>query len=67
MIDRRTFVSGSALVVLTPALRFMPADMSAADPSGFVLKIEGWSTPCEDLSTEEIWISINRSGRAVWR
>ncbi len=68
-IDRRTFVSGSTLVALAPALRLMPASLPTSETGlrGSALKIDGWSTPDEGRCAEEIWITVNRSWRAAWR
>jgi len=68
-IDRRTFVSGSALVALAPALHLMPASPSTSviEIGGLELKMDGWSVPNKGNSTKEIWIRVNRSWRAAWR
>jgi hypothetical protein len=69
MIDRRAFMSSSALVALAPRLSFasaLPAP-PAAEATRLVVKIAGWSQSDESNPSEEIWIRVNHSWRAAWR
>jgi hypothetical protein len=69
MIDRRKFVSGTALVAVAPTLRLLPAalPMPAAETKRVVMKIYGWSTPGQGGTDEEVWIRVDRSWRTAWR
>ena len=69
MIDRRTFVAGTASVALVPALGVLPAQLPPSEiaTSRLVLMIEGWSVPDEDGAADAAWIRIGNSWRTVWR
>ena len=69
MIDRRKFVSGTALVAIVPTLSLLPVGLPtpAAEANRLVMKIDGWSTPGQRGTDEEIWITVDRSWRTAWR
>jgi hypothetical protein len=72
MIDRRTFVAGTAFVVVAPVvaatLETLPSAPSAcAAESRLVFMINGWSIPDARASAEEVWITIGHSWRTAWR
>jgi hypothetical protein len=69
MIDRRTFVSGTALVAVVPTLSLLPVALTtpAAETNRLVMKIVGWSTPGQHGADEEVWITVDRSWRTAWR
>jgi hypothetical protein len=69
MIDRREFMSGTALVALAPTLSLLPVVLPtpAAETNRLVMKIYGWSTPGQSGTDEEVWIRVNRSWRTAWR
>ena len=69
MIDRRKFMSGTALVAVVPTLSLLPAALPtpAAETNRLVMKIEGWSTPGQRGTDEEIWLTVDRSWRTAWR
>jgi hypothetical protein len=69
MIDRREFVSGTALIVIAPTLQLLPTSPPEplAQERPLVVKIDGWSLPDASNTSEEIWIRINRSWRISWR
>jgi hypothetical protein len=49
---------------VAPALPALPA--GAEDGSDLVFKIDGWSVR-DSGAGDEMWFSVNRSWRAVWR
>lgn len=69
MVDRRSFVSGTALLALTPVLNLLPAVIPtpAAEATRLVMKIDGWSVPDQSRAGEEVWIRLDRSWRTAWR
>ena len=69
MIDRRKFVSGTTLVAVVPTLSLLPVALPtpAAETNRLVMKIVGWSTPCQRGTDEEVWIRVDRSWRTAWR
>ena len=68
MIDRRKFMSGTALVAVVPTLSLLPVVLpTPAAENRLVLKIYGWSTPGQHGTDEEVWITVNRSWRTAWR
>ena len=69
MIDRRKFVSGTALVAVAPTLSLLPVALPtpAAETNRLVMKIYGWSTPGQRGTDEEVWITVDRSWRTAWR
>ena len=69
MIDRRKFVSGTALVAVAPTLSLLPVALPtpAAETNCLVMKIVGWSTPGQRDTDEEVWVTVNRSWRTAWR
>jgi len=69
MISRRTFVAGSALVAVAPALDLLPAQLPTPETTigRVVLLVEGWSVPDESGAANAVWIRIDRSWRAAWR
>ena len=68
MIDRRTFVVGTALVALAPPLDRLsvqlPTPKTATDR--LVLMIEGWCAN-ESAAADVAWIRIGPSWRTAWR
>jgi hypothetical protein len=69
MIDRRKFMSGTALVAVVPTLSLLPVALPtpAAETNRLVIKIDGWSTPGQRGTDEEVWIRVDRSWRTAWR
>jgi len=72
MIDRRTFVAGTALLavapVVAPTLETLPSPASAsAAESRLVFMIDGWSIPGDRATGEEVWIRIGHAWRTAWR
>jgi len=69
MIDRRTFLAGTALVALAPPLERLPAQLPTPETAKgrVVLMIEGWSVPEESAAADVAWIRIGRSWRTAWR
>jgi hypothetical protein len=69
IVDRRTFVAGTTLVALAPALEFLPAPLSppAENTSRLVLMIDGWSFPNDGDGADEVWIRVGRTWRTAWR
>ena len=68
-IDRRTFMSGTAVLAVAPALNLAPVllPLRKGQASRLVIKIEGWSEPHQSGADEEVWISLDRSWRTAWR
>jgi hypothetical protein len=78
-IARRTFLfaaggfaASPVLAKLLPSARGvapeLPPPAEAADQSGPVFKIYGWSVRDEAASScNEIWLNVNRSWRTAWR
>ena len=69
MIDRREFLSGTALVAVAPTLSLLPVALPtpAAETNRLVMKIYGWSTPGQRGTDKELWITVDRSWRTAWR
>jgi hypothetical protein len=69
MIDRRTFVAGTASVALVPALSVLPAELPTPKiaTGRLVLMIEGWSVSTESDAADAAWIRIGNSWRTAWR
>jgi hypothetical protein len=69
MIDRRTFVAGTASVAVVPALSVLPAQLPPPEiaTGRLVLMIEGWSVPQECGATDAAWIRIGHGWRTAWR
>lgn len=69
MIDRRTFVSGTAVLAVAPALNLAPVLLQERKGQArqLVIKIEGWNEPRRSGADEEVWISLDRSWRTAWR
>jgi hypothetical protein len=69
MIDRRKFMSGTALIAVVPTLSLLPVapPTPAAETNRLVIKIAGWSAPDQHGTDEEVWITVNRSWRTAWR
>lgn len=68
-IDRRNFLAGAALVVVAPPL---PALLTSSTPTAGIggptaVMIDGWSVRDDLATTDQLWISINRSWRTAWR
>ena len=66
MIDRRTFVAGAGVVVLTPALGFFPTQLPEKAAKRVVVMIEGWSMPDNDAD-DVVSLRIRQSWRTAWR
>jgi hypothetical protein len=69
MINRRNFVTGTALFAAAPTLNLLPASPPtlATELSHPVMMIEGWSVPDESNPAAVIWIRVDRSWRTAWR
>jgi hypothetical protein len=69
IIDRREFMAGAALAVVTPTLELLPAQ--ASQPVRNVkyptFMIDGWSLPGRSEVANEVWMRVDRSWRAAWR
>ena len=68
MIDRRTFVAGAGVVVLTPSLGLFPTQLSVPEKAAkrVVVMIEGWSMPDNDAD-DAVLLRIRQSWRTAWR
>jgi hypothetical protein len=81
IIDRRTFIQGSAFVASTSAFAtLIPGSLAAqvqsvqhkrvlgetAD-SSVVFKIDGWSLDTKSPEENEAFLRINQSWRTAWR
>jgi hypothetical protein len=70
MIDRRVFVAGAALVVVTPVVRFLPADAAVPalnDVTEPVFMISGWSQQDAIDPDNQVWLSVGHGWRTAWR
>lgn len=69
MLDRRTFVAGTAAVALAPAVSVLPPQFPAPEIAGDrpAFMIAGWSIPDQDAAAGAIWIRIGHSWRTAWR
>ena len=69
MIDRRTFVAGTALVALAPTANLLRVELANSEsPAGQrVLMIDGWNVPGESNAVDAVWIRIGHSWRTAWR
>jgi len=69
MIDRRTFVGGTASVALASALDLLPVQLPTPEkPAGqLVLMIDGWNARGESNAADAVWIRIGPSWRTAWR
>ena len=66
MIDRRTFVAGAGVVVLTPSLGLFPTQLPEKAAKRVVVMIEGWSMPDNDAD-DVVSLIIRQSWRTTWR
>lgn len=67
-IDRRVFIAGASLSIVTPAFRLSPdfaaAELGAIEP---VFLISGWS-PQDDSGTDnQVWLAVGHGWRTAWR
>jgi hypothetical protein len=69
LIDRRTFVAGTALVAVAPALQLLPAEAASpvTEPTAPVLMIDGWSTQDDSGNDAQVWIRVGHGWRTAWR
>ena len=69
MLDRRTFVAGSAAIAFAPAVSALPAQFQAAEIASNhpVFLIAGWTVPDQDSADDVVWIRIGHSWRTAWR
>jgi len=69
MIDRRTFVAGTALIVVAPTVNLLPVELPNPErlTGQLVLMIDGWSVPDECNAADTVWIRIGRSWQVAWR
>ena len=69
IIDRRTFVAGTASIALAPALDLLPVQLPASEARAgpLVLMIDGWSSPSESDAADAVWIRIGHTWRTAWR
>ena len=77
-LSRRTFLVGAGVFAASPALANLlstdnevapalpPLPAGAANGTGLVFKIDGWSAR-DSGARDEMWFSVNRSWRAAWR
>jgi hypothetical protein len=68
-IDRRTFITGAALVAIAPSLELLPRQISAGDEDAnrIVFLIDGWSIEDGSGAPGRLWIRLDPSWRAAWR
>jgi hypothetical protein len=69
MIDRRTFVVGTALVAVTPALPPFPRAVASPVPdvAGPLLMIHGWSVQADGSPDDQLWLMVGHGWRTAWR
>jgi hypothetical protein len=69
MIDRRAFVAGSALGLVTPTLglSLTPPQRPAMNAGWPVLVIENWRVQAGLESEDEVSIRLDHRWRAAWR
>lgn len=69
MIDRRTFVAGTASVALAPVLDLLRVQLPPSETPArqLVLLIDGWNLPNESNAADAVWIRIGSSWRTAWR
>jgi hypothetical protein len=68
-INRRTFVAGTALVAVAPALELVPLHIPGYPPTvkRLVFMIDGWSAQEDGDDADCMWIMVGRSWRTAWR
>lgn len=69
IVDRRTFVAGTAAVTFAPAISVLPTQLPAPEIASDrpVLMIAGWSVPDQDDATNVVWVRVGHSWRTAWR
>jgi len=69
MINRRTFVAGTASVGFASALDLLPVQLPTPEmPAGqLALMIDGWNAPGQSNAADAVWIRIGHSWRTAWR
>ena len=69
MIDRRTFVAGTALVAVAPACGLLPLGAAAQPTDAIqpVLMIDGWSAEDDGDPGNQIWMKVGHGWRTAWR
>jgi hypothetical protein len=69
MMDRRTFIGGTALVFMAPPHEFqaLPFPLTDASTSRIIFVIEGWSASARDDITDQVSIRISSGWRTPWR
>jgi hypothetical protein len=80
-MSRRTFLVGAGVFAASPVLANLPSTNNevaralpplpvlaagAANGTGLVFKIDGWSAH-DSGARDEIWFTLNRSWRTAWR
>ena len=77
-MSRRTFLFGAGVFAASPVLANLPSTNKevagalpllpegAANGTGLVFKIDGWSAR-DSGPRDEMWFTINQSWRAAWR
>jgi hypothetical protein len=68
-IDRRVFVAGAALAIVTPALRILPPNVAApeSDVVEPLFLISGWSLQDDSSADDQVWLAVGHGWRTVWR
>ena len=68
-IDRRTFVTGAALVAIAPSLELLSGQISVRenDVNRIVFLIDGWSIQDDIRTSDHVWLRLGHSWRVAWR
>ena len=68
-IDRRTFVTGAALVAIAPSLKLLSGQISAHEEEAnrTVFMIDGWSIQDNSDTSDQMWLRLGHSWRVAWR
>jgi hypothetical protein len=68
-IDRRTFVTGAALVAIAPSLELLSGQISVRenDVNRVVFLIDGWSIQDDIHTSDQVWLRLGHSWRVAWR
>lgn len=63
------FRTGAKSIAPTQGAPIAPTQATpiAADVSGLVLMIDGWSAQDDSAAGDQVWIGIDRSWRTAWR
>ena len=70
IVDRRVFLAGAALAVVTPAIQLLPSEFAGSELNVFeppVFKISGWSAPDVLNPDNQLWMRVGLGWRTAWR